>query len=213
MKHTLEFRSYDLADVKEDKEKRTITGRAVVYNSMSKVLRTSTGVEFREVILPGALRTSLENNDILAYKEHDPAMLLGRRSAGTLRLIDKEDALEVEIDVPETSYGNDLLVSAARGDIKGFSFGFNSPKARHYTRGSEKIREISELNLGEVSVVSSPAYPSTTMSLRNEDFVEEKTVVQSQIEEKTPPDSLAKDNNIRHRFNSLLATKVGPKQL
>lgn len=155
------------------KEKRTITGRAVVYNSMSNELRTTSGDTFREIIMPGALTDSLVKNDILAYKEHNQSMLLGRSSAGTLILEDRADGLYCSINVPDTSYGNDLLISAERGDIKGFSFGFNSPKSKNYARSGQKIREITSLNLREVSVVSSPAYSETTLALRNEDFVEE----------------------------------------
>jgi HK97 family phage prohead protease len=173
MKNNLEYRAYMMEDVKVDKDKRTIVGRAIVYNSMSNELRTSTGDKFKEVIMPGALRESLANNDILAFKEHNPAYLLGRKSAGTLSLEDRADGLYVKIDVPETSYGNDTLISAERGDLRGFSFGFNTPKSRNYIRSGEKIREIESLNLREVSVVANPAYNETTLSvMRNEDFVE-----------------------------------------
>lgn len=173
MNNTLEYRSYDMMDAKVDKDKRIIQGRAVVYNSMSNELRTSNGDKFKEIIQPGALSLSLERNDILAYKEHNPEMLLGRKSAGTLMLEDRADGLYVTINIPETSYGEDTLVSAMRGDLKGFSFGFNSPKAKTYSRSGEKIREISSLNLREVSVVANPAYSETSLNVRSEDFVEE----------------------------------------
>jgi HK97 family phage prohead protease len=176
MKTDLEYRAYMMEDVKVDKDKRLIMGRAVVYNSMSNELRTMSGDKFREIILPGALRESMDKNDVLAFKEHNPAYLLGRKSAGTLTLEDRADGLYVSISVPETSYGNDTLVSAERGDLKGFSFGFNNPKARSYSKSGEKIREINSLNLREVSVVANPAYNDTTLSvMRNEDFLEETT--------------------------------------
>ena len=182
----LEYRAYDMVDVKVDKDKRTIQGRAVVYNSMSNELRTATGDKFKEIILRGALAESMDKNDILAFKEHNPEMLLGRKSAGTLSLEDREDGLYVKIDVPETSYGNDTLVSAERGDLKGFSFGFNAPKARSYIKNGDKIREISSLNLREVSVVAAPAYPETTLTVvRSEDFVEEARKEETIVVEKT----------------------------
>jgi hypothetical protein len=173
MKDNLEYRGYMMEDVKIDKENRVITGRAVVYNSMSNELRTMSGDKFREIIMPGALRESIDKNDVLAFKEHNPVYLLGRKSAGTLMLEDRADGLYVKIDVQKTSYGDDTLVSAERGDLRGFSFGFNSPRSKNYVRSGEKIREIQSLNLREVSVVSSPAYSETTLSvMRNEDFVE-----------------------------------------
>lgn len=173
MKNNLEYRAYDMMDVNVDKENRVITGRAVVYNSMSNELRTTTGDKFREVIMPGAIKESIDKNDILAFKEHNPAYLLGRKSAGTLTLEDRADGLYVRINVPETSYGDDTLVSAKRGDLKSFSFGFNSPRSKNYVRSGEKIREIHNMNLREVSIVANPAYNETTLSvMRNEDFVE-----------------------------------------
>jgi hypothetical protein len=200
MNNSLEYRAYDMMDVKVDKEKRIIQGRAVVYNSMSNELRTTNGDKFKEMIRAGALTDSLVNNDIMAFKEHNPAMLLGRKSAGTLMLEDRNDGLYVSINIPETSYGEDTLVSAMRGDLKGFSFGFNSPKAKTYSRSGEKIREISSLNLREVSIVANPAYNETTLSVvRSEDFVEETKEPTVVIENKQQDD----ETNLRFKFISL----------
>lgn len=219
MKLTLEYRSCDLTGVTVDNQKRTIIGRAIVYNSMSNELRTASGDTFKEVIMPGALSDSLAKNDILAFKEHNPAMMLGRSSAGTLILQDRADGLYCEISVPDTSYGNDTLVSAARGDLKGFSFGFNSPKAKNYARSGQKIREIYSLNLREISIVSSPAYNETSLALRNEDFIEEKAEVAitetkvETVEEKKEAPVVVEQPSIdlerekyyalKHRFNTL----------
>ena len=201
MNNSLEYRAYDMMDVKVDKEKRIIQGRAVVYNSMSNELRTSNGDKFKEIIQPGALTDSLNKNDIMAYKEHNPEMLLGRKSAGTLMLEDRNDGLYVSINIPETSYGEDTLVSAMRGDLKGFSFGFNSPKAKTYSRSGEKIREISSLNLREVSIVANPAYNETTLSVvRSEDFVEEIKEENKVVIENKQQDN---ETNLRFKFISL----------
>lgn len=211
----LEYRAYDMVDVAVDKDKRIIQGRAVVYNSMSNELRTTTGDKFKEVILRGALSDSMEKNDILAFREHNPEMLLGRKSAGTLSLEDREDGLYVKINVPETSYGNDTLISAERGDLKGFSFGFNGPKARSYVKNGDKIREISALNLREVSVVASPAYPETSLTVvRSEDFIDEEVRKDEIIEQKpevntsttqveNKRDDKTKEMELRFKFLSL----------
>lgn len=182
----LEYRDFDLVDVEVDSENRTIVGRTVPYNSESNELRTINGDKFREVILRGALSDSLVDNDIMAFAHHNSELILGRVSAGTLKLEDREDGLYCEIEVPETSYGNDLLVSAKRGDIKGFSFGFNQPVAKNTLRGGMRLREISKMNLREVSVVSSPAYNSTTLSVRSEDFEEEEEVREEAVVEEAP---------------------------
>lgn len=188
-----------LDGVKVDAEGKTITGRAIAYNKMSNELRTASGDKFYEKILPGAVEYSMANNDILAYKEHNPEMILGRKSAGTLKLEHRNDGLYATIDVPNTSYGRDTLESAKRGDIKGFSFGFNKPTTRNYMEDGMKIREISNMDLREISVVSNPAYNDTTLSVRSEDWVEEN----KQPETTKRDDVKAKDLEYRQKMIEL----------
>lgn len=220
MKSNLEYRGYGMEDVKVNKEARTIEARAVVYNSMSNTLRTNNGTEFREIIKPGALTDSMAKNDVLAFKEHNPVYLLGRKSAGTLQMEDRADGLYVRIDIPQTSYGDDTLISAARGDLTGMSFGFNNAVSKNTKKGSEMIREISALNLREVSIVASPAYPEAGITaMRNEDFIEEETVpvveekreeqkVEPKVEQKVEPvveqkRDLNKEYELKFKFLSL----------
>ena len=192
--------------VEADSEKSTIVGRVIAYNSMSKELRTMNGDKFQEIILPGALDVSLSDasNDILALVEHDTSKLLGRRSSGTLTLESRADGLYATILVPDTSYGEDLLALATRGDIKGFSFGFTNPVSRNYSKDGIKIREISKLDLKEVSIVASPAYNETALGLRNEDFVEET----KKEEVVTTPAKSDKDIETEFRFRFLSLTHI-----
>lgn len=215
----LEYRAMVMDGISADEKGNTITGRAIAYNKMSNELRTMSGDTFFEVILPTATKQSIANNDILAFKEHNPEMLLGRKSAGTLSLEQRNDGLYVKINVPNTSYGRDTMESAKRGDLKGFSFGFNKPVARTYTnKDNMKIREISSMDLREVSVVSSPAYNDTTLAVRSEDFVKEEivgfdpakeTIVNKREEAKpisttTISDAVHKNYELKHKFNGLI---------
>jgi HK97 family phage prohead protease len=220
MKSNLEYRGYGMEDVKVNKEARTIEARAVVYNSMSNTLRTNNGTEFREIIKPGALTDSMAKNDVLAFKEHNPVYLLGRKSAGTLQMEDRADGLYVKIDIPQTSYGDDTLISAARGDLTGMSFGFNNAVSKNSKKGTDMIREISSLNLREVSIVASPAYPEAGITaMRNEDFIEEEVVptieekreepiVEQKAEQKVEPvleqkRDMSKEYELKFKFLSL----------
>lgn len=216
--NNLEYRSMLMDGIKADAGGKTITGRAIAFNKLSNELRTMSGDKFFEMILPGAVEQSMSQNDILAYREHNPEMLLGRKSAGTLKLEKRADGLYATIDIPDTSYGRDTLESARRGDLAGFSFGFNKPVARTYTnKEGMKIREISAMDLREVSVVSSPAYNDTTLSVRSEDFVPEtdmkkefdpsKEVIVNKRENPKPEiknnDAVEKHYALKHRFNAL----------
>ena len=176
----LEYRSVSLSDVAVDMEKRTIVGKAIPFESFSSEMRGTDGVRFKEIIKPDAIMNSLAKNDIVAFKEHNPEMILGRASAGTLRMEKRSDGLYVAIDVPNTTYGNDLLVSAERKDIGGFSFGFGNAKGtRSVGKDGVSTMTINDMDLREVSVTSMPAYPSTNLSLRSEGFIDETPIVET----------------------------------
>jgi HK97 family phage prohead protease len=99
---------------------KTVAGYAAVFNSPTSICDM-----WSEVIEPGAFTDTLRSNqDVLALYSHELERLLGRESAGTLRLKEDETGLAVEIDLPDTSDGRDVGVLISRGDLKGMSFGF-----------------------------------------------------------------------------------------
>ena len=108
-----------VADVAADG--RRLFGHAVVFDTLSADLGG-----FRETIAPSAVdRTLVEEIDTRALWNHDPAAVLGRRSSQTLRLLKDAHGLRVEIDVPRTALGNDVLELVKRGDVSGMSFAFS----------------------------------------------------------------------------------------
>lgn len=149
-------------------EVRVLRGHAAVFNSPSVEMWGVT-----EYVERGAFTKTIQEFDQRALKNHDTNMVLGRRSAGTLRLYEDEKGLAVEIDIPDTSYGRDLIVSAQRGDIKEMSFGFDAIRQRweHEDNGEERTakRYLQELRLFEVSPVTFPAYPASSFSVRSLD--------------------------------------------
>lgn len=149
--------------VAEDKP-GTLVGYAAVFNSLSQDLGG-----FREKILPGSFQASIsDGRDIRALVNHDYTLILGRTSAGTLRASEDKAGLRVEIDVPDTSYGRDLLASVKRGDVRGMSFGFRVPEngADYSEEDGEIIRVLSKIDLYEVTATSIPAYEDTELMLR-----------------------------------------------
>ena len=79
---------------------------------------------FVEVIGPGRSTHAEDGFDVRALVDHDAAKVLGRTNAGTLRLAKDAHGLRVEIDLPATTYGNDVLESVSRRDVSGMSFSF-----------------------------------------------------------------------------------------
>src|SRR5436190_17332076 len=101
-----------------------LVGHAAVFDTPSQDLGG-----FTEIVLPGAFKRTLgSTRDPLALVQHMPQLVLGRRSAGTLRLQEDARGLAYEIDLPPTQAAADLLVSVERGDVRGASFAFSTPK-------------------------------------------------------------------------------------
>lgn len=158
----IEKRSGELGvEVRETDGKRTLVGYAVVWDS-----DTTIGDYFVERIAPGAFTKALRG-DILALYDHDMGRVLGRTRAKTLRLIEDNHGLKVEIDVPDTSDGNDLWVLVGRGDVSGMSFAFRATKQEWDESGPMPKRTVIEAELFEVTATANPAYPDTTLAARS----------------------------------------------
>jgi len=149
----------------------SFSGYAAVFNSDSEPL------PFIERIMPGAFRKSLKSrNNIRMYLNHDSSMLLATSRAKTLRLMEDERGLKVEADLPDTTIGRDLSTLIKRGDVDSMSFGFSVPPKGDSWSDDGSVRELKEVRLYEVSVVTGfPAYQATSASVRSLDMLAERT--------------------------------------
>jgi len=163
----LERRTFPVAELRvagEEGQPRII-GHAAVFDSPSEPL--GFGGEFREIVRRGAFSKTLQEADIRALLNHDPNYVLGRNRSGTLTLTEDDRGLAVDVQPPDTTWARDLLESIRRGDINQMSFGFRVVKDRWETEdGGEQIRELLEVELFDVSVVTYPAYPQTAVAVR-----------------------------------------------
>lgn len=162
---TIEYRTFAAEDLRaEHGDNRTLTGMAAVFNA-----ETVIGGMFREVIRSGAFKKTLREGDPVALWDHDSGKPLGRKSEGTLRISEDKKGLPVEVDAPDTTWGNDAIVSVGRGDVKGMSIGFEIVKQKwnEAQDGAMELREILEAKLFEVSFVTFPAYQTTEAEARS----------------------------------------------
>lgn len=158
----IEKRSHlDEVEHRASDDKRTLVGYAAVFERLADI-----GGYFQEKIAPGAFTDAIKG-DIRALVDHDMGRVIGRSKSGTLRLQEDGKGLRVEIDVPDTTDGNDLWVLVERGDISGMSFGFRVTRETWDETGPVPVRTIEKLNLLEVSAVAWPAYDDTTIGLRS----------------------------------------------
>jgi uncharacterized protein len=169
----IERRSIPVVELRADEpgegEAPKITGYASVFNKLSEPIM---GL-FRERVEPGAFAPVLSRNpDVRALFNHSPDYVLGRSKAGTLRMEEDQKGLKVEIDPPDTQFARDLMVSIRRGDISGMSIGFTVKSDQWDGLDSEgkKLPTRTVLEFGDlydVSVVTNPAFPATTVSARS----------------------------------------------
>ena len=135
----------------------TITGYAAIFDSLSEDLGG-----FRETIAPGTFKRALaEKQDVLGLIDHSASQIIGRTGSGTMTLQEDDKGLGYTIEVADTSAGRDILTSLRRKDVSASSFAFEVIEDRWYTKDGEEIRELMDVNLFDVSVVSQPAYKAT----------------------------------------------------
>ena len=148
-----------------DDKPSKISGYAARFNVLSENLGG-----FREKIAPGAFTKSLaEGADVRALVNHDPNLVIGRNTAGTLKITENKTGLKVQIQPPDTQAGRDIVTSIERGDIDGMSFGFRTISDSWERVDDEDIRTLKEVKLRDVSTVTYPAYPDTSVAVRSLD--------------------------------------------
>lgn len=143
-----------------------IAGYVAVFDQLSVNLGG-----FREKIQRGAFANTIKTDDIRALLNHDPNNVLGRTKNNTLRLVEDEVGLVMEIDPPDTQTARDLVVSLERGDIDQGSFGFRvnlrGDRWEEDPNTGTVIRTLLDVKLYDVSPVTFPAYPQTSVGLRS----------------------------------------------
>jgi HK97 family phage prohead protease len=164
MKYEKEIRAFTAdIEIRFDSDKQPIIeGYAAIFDSLSEDLGG-----FREKIAPGAFSGSLKQDTFLFWN-HDPSIVLGRKQAGTLKLVEDKRGLRVEAKPPE--WAKSYIETLQRGDVTGMSFGFIA--AADEWDHKKNIRTLTEIaELPEVSIVPFPAYSATDVSvaLRSKD--------------------------------------------
>ena len=154
---TVEVGPLELRATEDDGDGMTFRGYAAVFNSPSEPL------PFVESIAPGAFRRSLNSGrETRMFWNHNVDQVLATTKNQSLRLAEDERGLLVEADLPNTTAGRDLAELVRTGTVHSMSFGFSVPKGGDAWSENRDSRELREVILHEVSVVTGfPAYPAT----------------------------------------------------
>lgn len=188
--------------------KRTIGGYAAVFDTLSVVLW-----DFREEIAPGAFADAIEKNNVRALWNHDTSEVLGASGNGTLRLAEDSVGLRFELELPDTQRGRDAFTLIERGDVSQMSFGFRSlPDGDEWRidEDGQYIRRLLRADLLEVSPVTFPAYPATSVGVRSEILGDEVQIPDAvrRAAQGVGVDSVAAEASRRARLAAMTETDI-----
>jgi HK97 family phage prohead protease len=165
---------------------------------------------FRERIAPGAFTRSLGSGaDVRLLVDHT-GQPLARTKSGTLKLSSDGVGMRAEATLDPTDPDvQRLLPKMRRGDLDQMSFAFRVPKGGDSWSDDMSLRTLNEVNLagGDVSVVTYPANPATSVSVRAHDLHEARCVfVERAVAEMRTgalsPENLAKLRDILAELSS-----------
>ncbi len=190
------FVASELRATGSDKQPR-ITGYAATFSGIADL------GGFKEKIAPGAFtRTLADNDEVVMLVDHNSSLLLGRRSAGTLRLEQDSKGLRFECDLIDSTAALDCYANLKAGNLQSCSFGFSvdGPDGETWEQMPDgtALRTLVSVRLFDTSVVTYPAYSNTSAQARN--------VVASHVEARMAALTLAQGTEARRqKANALLA--------
>lgn len=205
MSEVIERRAFsaDFRIESEEGEKSPkIIGYAAKFNSLSEEMWG-----FRETIAKGAFAEALKDGDVRALFNHDPNIVLGRSTAGTLVLTEDDIGLRYEITPPDTQTVRDIIESIKRGDISQSSFAFSMQGDGNdewqELPDDKAVRTIKKVSrLFDISPVTYPAYSDTESGVRSAEEVFKE--YRSQILKVSPEPERVPDFSLRRAKLDLL---------
>lgn len=152
--------AYSDLEIRASDDGTKIVGYAAVFDSPSEPM------PFTEYVRSGAFSKTLNDGaDVRLLIDHK-GIPLARTKSGTLRLEEDDIGLRIETDLDPMNPDAARLISAMkRGDMSQMSFAFRTVKDSW--NNDRSIRELKEVQLYDVSVVTFPAYEETVAELRS----------------------------------------------
>lgn len=141
---------------------RSVRGYAVLWDELSENLGG-----FRERFRKGAFRESLADGGVkFMVRSHDLARPVASTSSGTLELEEDAIGLRFTAKLPDNGDAGDLAATIKRRVLTKMSFAFSTERAADETfanEGGQLVRTVKRAQLFEVSPVTFPAYPQTSV--------------------------------------------------
>lgn len=151
---------------REENNELIIEGYFAVFNSNYEIFPGAT-----ESISDTAFNEAL-NDDIRCLIDHETRLVLGRNRSGTLMLSIDEKGLYGVVKInPNDQDAMNLYERVKRGDVNQCSFGFDILDEEYEEKPDGSVHwTIHKVKLYEVSIVTFPAYESTSVIARKDDL-------------------------------------------
>lgn len=151
--------AYSNLEVRAMGDSTKLIGYAAVFDSPSEPL------PWIEFVRRGAFTKTLKDGaDVRLLIDHE-GIPLARSKSGTLTMEEDERGLRVEADLdPMNPDAQRVLSAMRRGDMTQMSFAFRTIKDAW--NKDRSVRELKEVQLYDVSIVTFPAYEETIAELR-----------------------------------------------
>lgn len=152
--------AYTTLELRASEDENTLVGYAAVFDSPSEPM------PYTEYVRRGAFSKTLNDGaDVRLLIDHD-GVPLARTKSGTMSLEEDERGLRVEAELdPANPDAARVLSAMRRGDLSQMSFAFKTIKDSY--NEDRSVRELKEVKLFDVSIVTFPAYEDTVAELRS----------------------------------------------
>ena len=168
-------------ELRSENEGRHISGKAISFDTQSN------DIGFIEILHRGCISQELiDSSNIVFLYNHDYNQVIARanKGKGTLNIDLRDDGVYFDLEVPNTTMGNDLLENIRLGNITQCSFGFNYANEEGAYK-DEKIGDVWYRNvykigeLFDLSAVTYPAYDDTYVNAR----MQERSKMEDKLKE------------------------------
>ena len=140
----------------------TVEGYAAVFNE-----ETVIGGQWREAIAPGAFENAIGRDDVVFLINH-AGLPLARSRSGTLQLSEDDRGLKIRASLDTSDPDvRSIVPKMKRGDLDKMSFAFVPTRQSWDDEEKMPRRTIQEVELYDVSIVTTPAYEATEIGLRS----------------------------------------------
>lgn len=161
------------AEVREEGGGLRFSGHAAVFDRKTYIGPKPHG--FWEKVRIGAFAKAVTDGDVRMLHNHNPDLILARSTIkegpGSLVLSEEKRGLMTKAEWAPTSYASDLAVNLRLGTVSQMSFSFiPTPTGEIWTRDEKTgadMRELTEVELYDVSTVTFPAYADTDAAMRS----------------------------------------------